>query len=203
MSYRFVRFFVRLCDRHLLYLTYLKIALVSNLLSFMVTYSGFPDSEAFAQLAKSFPEVDISSVEACLTFLDTTAQVYQALDAHFARYGISMGKFTLLIQLFVAGDTGLTPSEFAERAGVTRATITGLIDGLEREDLVQRQPHPQDRRSLSIYLTNKGREFISTLLPDHFCRTTNMMANLTSTDKKLFIKLLSKLSAGTSAMSEP
>lgn len=166
----------------------------------MVTSRGLPNHQALAQLAQQFPELDISSVEACLTFLDTTAEVHQAFDTHFARYNLSMGKFTLLIQLFVASEKGLTPSEFAERASVTRATITGLLDGLEREDLVKRQPYPEDRRKLTIVLTDKGRKLITEMLPDHFCRTTNMMSNLTATEKKTFIKLLAKLSAGTSAM---
>ncbi len=166
----------------------------------MVTSRDLPNRQALAQLAQQYPQLDISSVEACLTFLDTTTEVQQAFDAHFARYNLSMGKFTLLIQLFVASEKGLTPSEFAERSNVTRATITGLLDGLEREDLVQRQPYPEDRRKLTIVLTDKGRELISKMLPDHFCRTTNMMSNLTATEKKTFIKLLGKLSAGTSAM---
>ncbi|MBV6627100.1 MAG: MarR family transcriptional regulator [Rivularia sp. (in: Bacteria)] len=166
----------------------------------MIPSRGLPNHQALTQLAKQFPELDVPSIEACLTFLDTTAEVYQAFDAHFARYNLSMGKFTLLIQLFTASDKGLTPSEFAERSGVTRATITGLLDGLEKEDLVKRQPYPEDRRRLTIVLTDKGRELISKMLPDHFCRTTNMMSNLTATEKKTFIKLLAKLSAGTSAM---
>lgn len=168
----------------------------------MVTSGSFSSPQALEQLAKRYPELDLSSVEACLNFLDTTADVYQALDAHFARYGLSMGKFSLLIQLFIAPEEKLTPSEFAERANVTRATITGLLDGLEREELVKRQPHPEDRRRLYINLTNKGRELISGMLPDHFCRTNAMMANLNATEKKQFIVLLGKLRAGTPAMGE-
>ena len=168
----------------------------------MVTSRSIPNRQAIEQLACRYPELDIASVETCLTFLDTTAEVYAALDVHFARYGLSVGKFTLLMQLFVSADEGLTPSDFAERVGVTRATITGLLDGLEREGLVKRQPHPADRRMLAIHLTEKGRELISKILPDHFCRTTAMMANLTATEKKTFIKLLGKLRTGTGAMHE-
>jgi DNA-binding MarR family transcriptional regulator len=169
----------------------------------MVTSRSIPNRQAIEQLASRYPELDIASVETCLTFLDTTAEVYAALDVHFARYGLSVGKFTLLMQLFVSADEGLTPSDFAERVGVTRATITGLLDGLEREELVKRQPHPADRRMLAIELTEKGRELISKMLPDHFCRTADMMANLTATEKKTFIKLLGKLRTGTGAMREP
>lgn len=169
----------------------------------MVSSRSIPNRQAIEQLAQQFPEVDIASVETCLTFLDTTAEVYTALETHFARHGLSIGKFTILMQLFVASERGLTPSEFAERAGVSRATITGLLDGLEREELIERQPYPGDRRMLTIHLTDKGRELISNLLPEHFCRTTSMMAQLTAIEKKTLIELLGKLRSGTTAMREP
>ena len=145
----------------------------------------------------------MASVEACLAFLRATADVQTALEAHFARYGLSMGKFTLLMQLSLADEQGLTPSECASRSGVTRATITGLLDGLEREGLVERQLYPSDRRMLSVRLTESGRTLLAQMLPDHFCRTTGLMAQLTATEKKTLIKLLQKLQAGTSAMLEP
>lgn len=169
----------------------------------MVTLHSFPDQQAILNLAKRYPELDIASVETCLAFLNTTADVYQALDVHFAHYDLSMGKFTILMQLLQADEQGLTPSECAEKCGVTRATITGLLDGLERKELVIRKPYPSDRRMLSIYLTDKGRQLLSQMLPDHFCRTTNLMANLTDTEKKTLIELLIKVKAGTPAMLKP
>ncbi len=169
----------------------------------MVILRSFVDKQTIQDFAKSYPELDLASVETCLAFLNTTADVYQALDSHFARYGLSRGKFTLLMQLYLAGDQGLTPSECAERAGVTRATITGLLDGLERDALVKRKPDLSDRRMLRLQLTDKGRNLLSQMLPDHFCRTTNLMAHLTDGEKKTLIELLNKVRAGTPAMLDP
>ena len=47
--------------------------------------------------------------------------------------------------------------EFADALLCTRATITGIIDTLERKGLVMRKPNPVDRRSLLATLTEKGR----------------------------------------------
>ncbi len=159
------------------------------------------DRSALQTLAQRYSELDVDAVEACLAFLRTTADVQAALDTHFARYGLSMGKFTLLMQLSQVD--GLTPSDCAERSGVTRATITGLLDGLEREGLVERRPCPDDRRMLRVHLTNVGRNLLDRMLPDHFCRTTGLMANLSSNEKTTLIKLLKKLQAGTPAMMQP
>ncbi|MBD2034491.1 MarR family transcriptional regulator [Phormidium sp. FACHB-592] len=161
------------------------------------------DRQALQALAARYPELDVASVEACLAFLRATADVQSALEAHLARYGLSMGKFTLLMQLLQVEESGLTPSECAERSGVTRATITGLLDGLEREDLVERRPWPGDRRMLSVHLTEKGKNLLAQMLPDHFCRTTELMVNLSATEKKTLIRLLQKVQAGTPAMLQP
>jgi DNA-binding MarR family transcriptional regulator len=160
----------------------------------------FPGQEAFQALERDFPDFDLESVETCLVFLNATAEVYATFDAHFERYGLSAGKFTILMQLYTA-KRDMPPSEFANRANVTRATITGLLDRLEREELVERKAHPSDRRMLTIHLTDKGEALIEGILPDHFCRTKELMASLTTSEKKTFVKLLRKLSAGASALS--
>lgn len=169
----------------------------------MVILRPFVDKQTILNFAKRYPELDVASIETCLAFLHTTADVYQALDVHFARYGLSRGKFTLLMQLYLADEKGLTPSECAQRADVTKATITGLLDGLERDGLVRRLPDVTDRRMLRLQLTDKGRDLLSQMLPDHFCRTTDLMANLTDSEKKTLIKLLNKVRTGTSAMLDP
>jgi DNA-binding MarR family transcriptional regulator len=169
----------------------------------VVILRPFVDKQTILNFAKRYPELDIASIETCLAFLHTTADVYQALDVHFARYGLSRGKFTLLMQLYLADEKGLTPSECAQRADVTKATITGLLDGLERDGLVRRLPDVTDRRMLRLQLTDKGRDLLSQMLPDHFCRTTDLMANLTDSEKKTLIKLLNKVRTRTSAMLDP
>jgi DNA-binding MarR family transcriptional regulator len=159
-----------------------------------------PPKQELEELGTQFPELNIPAVETCLAFLKTTALVYAALDTHLARYQLSMGKFTVLMQLFRANGQCLTPSECAERAGVTRGTITGLLDGLERDGWVKREPHPEDRRCLVVQLTDQGQQNLTKMLPDHFCRTTGLMAHLSLTEQQTLIKLLSKLQAGVPAM---
>lgn len=79
------------------------------------------------------------------------------------------------IQRLTVAEAGLTPPQYqvlhllwqedgrpfkdlAEGCACTRATITGLIDTLERKGLVVRVQNPNDRRSLLATLTEKGRQ---------------------------------------------
>ena len=52
----------------------------------------------------------------------------------------------------------LRMKELAEKMGITTGTLTVMVDRLEKNGLVIRQPHPTDRRSYVIVLTDLGRE---------------------------------------------
>ncbi len=46
--------------------------------------------------------------------------------------------------------------ELANVLACTRATVTGIVDTMEKKGLVERCPNPEDRRSLLVKLTDKG-----------------------------------------------
>ncbi len=59
---------------------------------------------------------------------------------------------------------GTNVKDIAERIQLDSPAVTGLIDRLAKEGLIERREDPQDRRSLKIYLTPKGRELAETKL---------------------------------------
>lgn len=164
----------------------------------MASSRSLPDQQTIQRMANRYPEIDIPSVEACLAFLDTSTAFYNAVDSYLAHHRLSRGKFTLLMQLVEDSENGLLPSEFAERAGVARASVTSLLDGLERDKLIVRQPHAEDRRMLTVHMTDEGRELMNGILPQHFIWIKNCMDNLSEREKQTLIKLMAKLRSGIS-----
>src|SRR6266446_3470557 len=117
--------------------------------------NGLPRYEVFLEEAKRFPGMDAS---ACYTYLQLlrTGDELLALDEQvLTSYGTRHGRFNLLMMLKHCGVGKATPADLAEKTGVTRATITGLLDGLEKEGLVERCPDPENRRSRQVKLTAK------------------------------------------------
>jgi DNA-binding MarR family transcriptional regulator len=53
---------------------------------------------------------------------------------------------------------GLTPREIAERVRVEMPTVTRAVQRMERGGFLRRAAHPEDARSVRIYLTDRGRE---------------------------------------------
>ncbi len=102
-----------------------------------------------------------------------------ALETFLARYDMSQGRFTLLMVLNRDPHLGLCPSDLASKCGVTRATMTGLLDGLEREKFVTRVRHANDRRMATVMLTPEGIQFLDNLCPDYYRRIAGLMGKLT------------------------
>jgi DNA-binding MarR family transcriptional regulator len=55
----------------------------------------------------------------------------------------------------------LTHGELASRLHCDKTNITGLVDRLERRELVRRRPDPEDRRVIKVSLTDQGAELVT------------------------------------------
>ena len=160
-----------------------------------------PRYEMLQEKAKRYPDLDAGAVEATLVLMRVASDVFEGFGAHLARNRTSQGRFLVMMLLDrVCVSSGMSPSEIADKLGVTRATVTGLLDGLEKDDLISRQMHPEDRRAFCIELTTKGQEFLAELLPDHYRRIAGLMAHLNDDERHQLVGLLSKVSLGQGAM---
>jgi DNA-binding MarR family transcriptional regulator len=70
------------------------------------------------------------------------------------QHGVTVAGGTVLV-LLAGGEA--TPREIARRCWVNPATMTGIIDTLEREGLVRRRRDESDRRQVRLSLTPRGR----------------------------------------------
>lgn len=167
----------------------------------MLLLRDLPRYEMLQEKAQRYPELDASAVDATLILLRVASDVFEGLGAQLTRNGLSQGRFMVLMLLdrSPAGE-GILPSEIAEQLGVTRATVTGLLDGLEKCHLISRQMHPEDRRAFCIELTPKGRQFLADMLPEHYRRIAGLMAHLDHEEQRQLVKLLSKVSHGQNAL---
>src|SRR3954466_10166703 len=111
----------------------------------LLLLKDLPRYECLLEGAKEFPELDPSACEAFLHLLRTSDEVFGVSERYLTENNISQGRFSVLMLLWKSGRQGesgrpspcapgpRTPAELADAAGVTRATMTGLIDTLERD----------------------------------------------------------------------
>ena len=72
--------------------------------------------------------------------------------------GLSRARLSALSVVVFRGP--LTLGELAAAEGVRSATMSGIVNGLERDGLVRRRPHGRDRRAVNIEATAAGRRLL-------------------------------------------
>ena len=81
------------------------------------------------------------------------------LDRRLVELGLSQARWLVLLHL--ARDKPLpTQCELACSVGVENPTLARLLDALEAQQLIERQPDPSDRRVKKIALTHTARDLI-------------------------------------------
>lgn len=88
---------------------------------------------------------------------------FAMFKARLDSFGVTPQQFALLA--FLWKKDHLTQRELTEATLIDRTTMCGLIDRLEKDGLVERQPCPGDRRAYHISLTEKGRGLERELMP--------------------------------------
>jgi DNA-binding MarR family transcriptional regulator len=162
-----------------------------------VVLKELPRYECLVEASKKFPDLQPAACEAFLHLVRAGEEVTRVMNTHFAAHHITHGRFLVMMLLIDKGSEcprPTTPAELADRASVSRATITGLLDTLERDGFVRREPDPTDRRQMSVHLTQKGQSFMDAILPGYFRLMTQLMGNLSSNEQQTLSRLLTKVS---------
>jgi DNA-binding MarR family transcriptional regulator len=154
-----------------------------------------PSRETLAR-AQRFNDdiVEVSGVDLVLSLITTAdlirANIYAQLDKD---YGVSEGKFALLMSLFSEGET--CASDLALRIGVTPATVSVMVKRMlsVSEPLISMSKNSDDGRSRLIALTNAGERLIQNALPNHLKAIRAFAQVLDSQEQESLILMLRKL----------
>ncbi len=130
---------------------------------------------------------------------DQVATLFAAVGPAFMKWmkagvtheGLTYPRLRLLHEL--SQDDSLIMSELGERLGVTGRNVTVLVDGLERDGLAARVPHPSDRRATLIELTDVGRELVEARYEAHHARAMALFDRMPESDRSALLAGLQSL----------
>jgi DNA-binding MarR family transcriptional regulator len=132
-------------------------------------------------------------LEDCIVFLLSKAQqrAYQTSKTILQPYGVTPVQYALLHLLWEK--EGQHGAELGERLRLDSATITGLLDRLAHQGLVERKPDPKDRRVNRIYVTERGRTLEKSLTEAMKQSNQNILADFTEEETQLLKSMLVRL----------
>ena len=102
---------------------------------------------------------------ACSTFLVRHAwlSLRGVVAEELAGHDLSVAQFASLLML--EQSPGLTVADVARKVSTARQSANEMLAGLEQNGLVERRPHPSDRRAQQVFLTDAGRTRLAEALP--------------------------------------
>jgi len=147
------------------------------------------------KLRNEFPDSNFNELDLMRQFGITARKTITILENYFSVYQLTKSKFHVLIMLFSKEDSeNVALSDISNEIEVTKSTITGLTDGLEKIGYVKRYTlKGEDRRKVFIKITDSGKEFIKQIFPEHLELLSKITSVLTQKEKIQFKNILKKI----------
>jgi len=162
----------------------------------MFFLKDLPTDRKLREFARRYPNTNPSALKTCATLMRTGSDLLATFETILRRFGLSQGRFLTLIVMNRTPDEEINPSSLAQKVGVARATMTGLLDGLEKKGLIERRTHAEDRRKVGVLLTASGRRMLDNILPDYYRHFAKLTVYLDEGERQTLILLLKKVNQG-------
>lgn len=99
-----------------------------------------------------------SEVMAAVTSVMRVQQILQsAVDGALRPHGLTFARYEALVLLYFSRRGSLPMRVMGQRLQLHPTSVTNIVDRLEADGLVKRIPHPTDRRTTLVEITDEGR----------------------------------------------
>ena len=111
-------------------------------------------------------------------------------DRLVREYGLTDRQLNLLMLLGHQAPEGATQVQLGKMMCVGKASMTGLVDRLERDDLVERGRLSNDRRAHLVLLTPNGRKALAAVERPYFRAVDHTLSGISAADRQKAIRVL-------------
>ena len=131
----------------------------------------------------------------CINYLLTTSQhrVFQEVSKRLEPFDVTPVQYGVLYCLCMGDKT--TPKEIAAELKLENSTISGILDRMEKKDLLKRQVSTEDRRYIEVVLTEKGAALEKPVLDTIDTANIDILADISDEEQQILKKNL-RLLAG-------
>jgi MarR family transcriptional regulator, 2-MHQ and catechol-resistance regulon repressor len=131
------------------------------------------------------------ALSAYVKLLRASETVHSEATRTLAGEGLSASQFAVLEALYHVGPMCL--SELADKILKTSGNLTMVVGNLQKNGLVTRQQSVEDRRFISVAITEKGRRLMARVFPVHLERIVELMNRLSPAQQDELGRLCRKL----------
>lgn len=150
--------------------------------------------EVIAEWARELPELDTKGLSVGGRVLVLNKHIEKRIDRFLEPYGVQIWGFDVLASLRRAGPPYTqTPKQLMHTCFLTSGAVTNRVNRLEAAGLVQRANDTEDRRSVKVALTDKGRDLVERAVLGRTEHMNEVYSALTARERETLAGLLRKL----------
>jgi len=144
----------------------------------------------------SVPAVDAVDTSFLETLLGYNARraalaVIEVFLEQMAPYQLKPVEFSVLS--LIAHNPGITSRQLCTTLGILPPNLVGMVNALEKRELIERKPHPRDGRAMGLHLTATGQKLVRDAEKTAAALEADVAARLTPGELKTLIRLLQKV----------
>ena len=143
-------------------------------------------------------ENEVRALNAFITLVRAAEAVTVSLHRELAGQRLTSSQFGVLEALFHLGP--LCQGELAGKLLRSGASVTSVVEGLEKRGLVIRQRTEEDKRFVRVALTGKGRKLIQEIFPAHARTAARIFSILTAEEQAELRRLCRTLGTAAAAV---
>ena len=132
---------------------------------------------------------------------DASRRLWARFEHRTAAYGLSAAQWRLLGQLLREGPS--TQAALAGLIGVEPISVSRLLDRMEQQGWLRREPHPEDRRARIVVATDKAREVAPAVRDIAEALYDEVLAGLGNEERRVLHAALLKITANLQAADAP
>ena len=138
-------------------------------------------------------QVDTSYLESLIGYNARRAAlaVIEVFLQRMAVYDLRPVDFSVLS--LITHNPGITSRQLCTALGILPPNLVGMINALEKREVIERQPHPRDGRAMGLHLTPAGQKLMRAAERTAAQLEAEVAARLSPTETRTLIKLLKKI----------
>ncbi|KCZ50283.1 MarR family winged helix-turn-helix transcriptional regulator [Hyphomonas pacifica] len=169
----------------------------------MFLLKDLPQQGVLDRFAERYGSVSHARLSLFLEVMRCGSDLLVELDSFLETFDLTHGRWITLVLLMREADETARPVDLAAKQGVTRATMTGLLQRLETDGLVTRMPDREDARSVKIRLTTEGEDLLQKIMPEYYRRIGQLMQGIPDEALATATQIIRQLSADATILSQP
>ena len=145
------------------------------------------------KIAPVVEEVDTSFLESLLGYNARRAAlaVITVFLERMAPYGLRPVDFSVLS--LIKHNPGITSRQLCTSLGILPPNLVGLVNALQKRELIARKPHPHDGRAMGLHLTAAGQKLVRDAEATAAALESDVASKLSPAELRTLMKLLKKV----------